>query len=137
MDERDIWSILAEQGIVIEPTAANRSSWQYAFPMLEATWYGAYDTRNDALRAALRHLLLLAQRSFSAIGQVPTTQMPAKNLSADLATQLETLTTLWRELRVEDAQMGITGRVDREIRIKQVREQIAHLQEQLKQSGDG
>ena len=137
MDKHDAWFILAEQGIVIEPTAADRSSWQYAFPLLEATWYGPYDTRNDTLRAALRHLLLLAQRSFSPIGQVPPTQMPAENPSADLATQLKALTTLWRELQVEDAQMGIKGRITRVVRIKQVEEQIARLKKQLKQSDGG
>jgi hypothetical protein len=137
MDEHVAWFILAEQGIVIEPTAANRSNWQYAFPMLEATWYGPYDTRNDALRAALRHLLLLAQRSFSAIGQVPTTQMPAEDPSTDLATQLKTLKALRRELELARAQMGMTENVDLDIRIKHVGKQIARLEEQLKQSGDG
>jgi hypothetical protein len=137
MDEHDAWFILAEQGIVIEPTAANRLNWQYAFPMLEATWYGPYDTRNDALRAALRHLLLLAQRSFSAIGHMPTTQMPAENPSTDLATQLKTLKTLWWELTMARAAMGIRESIDLEVRIKQVNEQIAGLEEQLKQSGGG
>jgi hypothetical protein len=137
MDERDAWMILAEQGIVIEPTAADRSSWQYAFPLFDATWYGAYDTRNDALRAALRHLLLLAQRSFSAIGQVPTIQTPAENSSADLTTQLRTLKTLLWELTMARAGVGVREGVDLNVRIKQVEEQIARLQEQLKQSGDG
>ena len=130
MDEHDAWFILAEQGILIEPIAADRSSWQYAFPMLEPTWYGSYDTRNDALRAALRHLLLLAQHSISATGQVPTTQTSAEKPSTDLAIQLKTLKAMWHELQLARARVGIKESVDLDLRIKHVEEQIALLKQQ-------
>lgn len=137
MNEYDVWPILAEQGIIIEPITTDRSSWQYAFPMLEATWYGPYDTQPDALRAALRHLLLLAQRSFNVISQVPAIQMLAENPSTDqLAAQLKTLKALRGELEMTQAKMGITNNVDLNIRLKHVRKQIAHLEEQLKELDD-
>jgi hypothetical protein len=137
MDEHDPWAILSEQGISIRPFAADRTSWQYGFPILEATWYGPYETQSDALRAALRHLFLLAQRGSSVISNIPTTLPSAGSSSSDLATQLKALKTLLRELQIARAKLESKDAVDLEVRLKQVREQIALLNQQATPSDNG
>ena len=137
MNEHDPWTILSEQGVSIRPLAADRSSWQYGFPTLEATWYGPFDTRSDALRAALRHLFLLAQRSSSIIGNIPTIQMSAGPSSSDPATQLKTLEELLRQLELARAMVEPRDAADLEVRLKHVREQIEHLDRQMMRSDNG
>jgi hypothetical protein len=125
MDAHDPWNILAEQGIHFRPATGYPQGWEYALLMLTATWYGPYVSREEALRAALRHLFALVQSgSISmASANIPT---GASNPLATSAEQLKVLRQQLRALYLTNASQGIA--IDSELN-----PQIADLIRQIEQ----
>ncbi len=133
MDTQDTWAILAEQGVLFRPVSPPTQGWEYRISTLTLTWYGPYPTREEAFRAALRHLLSQLQSISGTVGataQATTTT----NLSEQLAAQLQMLQQQLFELQRAEALLGIAHAPEFRPRIDNLREQIKRIQERMAQS---
>jgi Arc/MetJ-type ribon-helix-helix transcriptional regulator len=132
MDAQDAWMILAEQGILFRPVSPPTQGWEYTISMPTLTWYGPYPTREEALRAALRHLLSQAQNSPSTI-ESAAQGTTATSSSEQLTAQLQLLRQQLFELHRAEALLGIAHAPEIRPRIEKLKEQIKHIQERIEQ----
>jgi hypothetical protein len=133
MDTHDPWSILAEQGIHFRPGTAYPQGWEYALPTLAATWYGPYVSREEALRAALRHLFTLVQSGASTTPSATVTAATASP-SVDYEEQLKMLRRQWMALQRALALQGIASAPELGPRIEAVEEQIEQIEQRMAES---
>jgi hypothetical protein len=130
MHTHDPWSILAERGIHFRLGTAYPQGWEYTLPMLEATWYGPYVSREEALRAALRHLFTLIQRGASTMPSATLTA--ATNYpSVSYEEQLKMLRRQLRALELARASQGVTSAPDLDPRIEAAVEQIEQIEQRM------
>jgi hypothetical protein len=133
MDTHDPWNILAEQGIHFRLGTAYPQGWEYALPMLTVTWYGSYVSREEALRAALRHLFALIQ---SGASTMPSATITATIVhpSVDYGEQLKVLRQQLRTLELANATQGIASDPELELRIGAVMRQIEQIKQRMAES---
>ena len=125
MGIQDAWAILAEQGLLFRPALAHKPGWEYTITKLGEAWYGLYTTREEALRAALRHLLDLIPKGSAIVEPAAPASAVTEPRSAGPESQLRPLLEQLRYLYIEAARRGIVGSSELEPR-------IAHLIEQIK-----
>ena len=133
MNIHDPWSILAEQGIHFRPATAYPKGWEYTLPMLVATWYGPYVSREEALRAALRHLFTLVQSGANTVTPTSVTNDTTKLTEA----VMEQLRFLYRQLfalQRARALQGVAGAPELDPRIEAVKEQIEQIEQRMAES---
>jgi len=129
MVAQDVWLVLAEQGLLFRPAHAHGSGWEYTITKLGETWYGPYATREEALRAILRHLLDLLPEGAAIIEPAILASATTASRSDDLEAQLRSLREQLRYLEIEAARRGIAGSSELEPRITDLIEQIRRIEE--------
>jgi hypothetical protein len=125
MNTHDPWAILAEQGVLFRLSPTHMQKWEYTVLPLETNWHGPYVSREEALRAALRHLLSWNNSSVNVMSST-------ESITAQLRMLEQELFALYRARAIR----GVTNSFDLEPRIMELLEQIKRIEKLKEQSGD-
>lgn len=114
--------LLAEEGIKIRCLMHDNNVWEYQLSIIAEDWYGSFSSEEEAIRAALQHVIRLAIGVSDRVKLKPIPPVPPS-----VEQQRQVLTQRYMHLQMRKALEGIQSWPEINPQLEKLREEIDSL----------